>query len=190
MNEEVLMARYVRGSMSVVIGLVLSTVGLAAGNVDGTSELSVKARAYTVSCAYYSNITSDLAITYHNELLPWGSHVFFQVGWGGKRWVNSPSLHETSFTWEEISSLEMKAIAPNTWSVQLTKGLHDRTEGAIRTEMDFVVRVQLPSGQAYWDKPGRGNTSYYVVALPAGQKCVGDDADLPPMQDMVIRNVQ
>lgn len=150
------------------------------------SELSVRARNYTHSCGYFTSQRGDVELSYRDTTLPWGTSISVVTGWEGRE-----GFPEKRFTWKDREELSAQATAPYTWTLKLSKVLHERTEACLRDSLNFVLKISVPGSQPRYENGGSPWGYYRIRLLEFGMgQCVSSDTDLPEFRPFTVETVE
>lgn len=161
------------------IALLLSTTSLWA------SELKAVGRNYTFSCGHFTSVQGDLMLSYTDTALPWGSSVSFVTGWEGRE-----GFPEKRFDWKDREEWIATATAPYTWTLKITKVLHERSHASFLDTLDFVVKVHVPERPDYFIH-GNSPWGFFKVRLVEKEpgRCVSNEWDLPGFSPLPVETV-
>jgi len=169
-------------------GVLLGSVFVAGATEPAPASLSLKARGYTSSCAYYTQTSADLEVRYRDETLPWGSTVSVIYGFGGA----SPTTTGSSsrFEWTDRAELRAEANAPYTWSTRFSKVLHYRSNPKVVDSVQFVLRITYPSGKEEYIRGNDSVMGFYEASLPfVGQSPCLSVENWPAFMEQTLRTV-
>lgn len=130
------------------------------------ANITALGRSYS-SCSYFTVVQGDAEVTFVDQDLPWGSRVFLVSGVGGVESIFANGDYVSRpLEWRERTEIEMKATAPYTWSATRTVALAERGRNAHYDHLQFVVRVELPTGENFYDNGNQSRWGYYQTYFP------------------------
>lgn len=157
-------------------------IGSPQAFAKGSYPVQAEQRVYVNSCGYYSSVLADHRLTYRNDTLPWGTSVDLVYGYGGKS-SNQP------FHWEFGGEMAVPAVSPFVWSVDLSHVVQARSSPIFIDSLKFVLRVELPNGDVFYEKGSNSELGYYRARIGEGH-CVGGEMNgLPPLQSVELEAV-
>jgi hypothetical protein len=161
--------------------LTIAFLGLS----SQAAELVVHSRGLVSACGYYSNTQVEWKLRYTNTDIPWGSKLYLVSGVHGQD--NGEAVR-----WSKRVEQELHAIDAYTWEATSHRVVHQRGNLYNYSDVAFVIRVELPNGQQYYDNGAAGPMSYYEFAINRNEfTCVTDSLPSMPsfeLQELQIRN--
>ena len=149
-------------------------------------ELKVSGRNYTLSCQHFTSVQGDVLLNFTDTSLPWGSEVAFVTGWEGRE-----GFPERRFDWTEREEWFATATAPYTWTLKLSKVLHERSHAHFKDTLNFAVKVISPGRTPYYLNGGSswGFFKTRLVNQTPG-RCVSGLDDLPEFKELIIETIR
>ena len=168
---------------ALLAGLIFALTS-ATANASTIPELW--GRGTTESCQYYTQTTGDFEVRLRADDLPWGTRVFVVHGFG-----EATPLHN----WLTRAETEAHAIAPYTWSAQITQILHFRSSPQVLGSIQLFFRIELPDGSQRFVRSMRGDASGkgYLEAhfdFVGSSPCIGRNGTKPSMQELILISTQ
>lgn len=150
------------------------------------ADISVMGRNYTRSCGYFTTVEADVIVTFKDFSLPWGSEVTLVSGWGGRE-----GFPEKRFEWRDREEKLARATAPYTWTTNLKKTLHSRSEAVFRDTLNFVFKVSVPGRSPYFLNGGTPWGFYSSVIAENGPgDCVSGLENLPEFRAIEVKVIE
>jgi hypothetical protein len=158
------------------------------------SDITVQGANVSYSCAFFSNYSERLHITYSNSDLPAGTTVKLHWGLGGSipSQDSSGNIHQIPISWQNPYGVEGSNVSgnapgqdlvmtqtnsnPPTYEISLEADTHDRESTSFYTQFKFTFIQVQPSG-TYYDRPG--NYGYYEADFINNGTCNGPNATYP-----------
>ncbi len=167
--------------MKLAIGIYLtlaSALGLAA-------EVKVEGRDYSYSCGYFTSMVGDYRLYLRDTGLPWGTKVTTVTGWSGQ------VAYGSQFEWEHRREVPAQAVAPYVWRADVSGTLAQRSSPWRRTGLDFVFKVELPTGQVRWINGG-DSWSFFKVGIGGSSagNCIRHDDEKPGFRPIPYQTIR
>jgi hypothetical protein len=152
----------------------LSLAAVAAPVLASTT--SAETRSYVHSCGYFTSKSADVALTYENRDLPWGTVVELVYALEGQHGVlaDAPRVD-----WQNERRLVLTPSAAYTWSAEVTVETHYRSSARNYDGLQFVYRIIYPDDSVAYDNGAPGAWSHYRVKFVWDTTCVGGGAERP-----------
>lgn len=161
----------------VLLGFGVLLFNLPLARAAEAGSVSLQARGYTSSCAYYSQTSADFEVRYRDETLPWGTKVSVVFGFGG---INQ--YERSRFDWMDRFEQPAEAMAPYTWSAVFSKVLHHRSSPQVLEGIQLVLKVSYPSGREDYVRGNGSLMGFYEANLPfVGQSPCLDSSEKKPV---------